>query len=410
MPHPTTVSLVRCQDYDLAQVEAAIRRSVELLGGMSAFVKPGQRVLLKPNLLRPTPPERACTTHPTVVASVAKLVIEAGARPVIIESPGGPYVEAVLRLNYRRTGMAWAAEVSGAELNYDTATVQVSHPEGVTLHRLDVLKPVAEADALINLAKLKTHNLSGLTVCVKNLFGIVPGVLKFSYHAKLRDAWRLCEGLVDIATFAKPVLNIVDAVVAMEGNGPSGGDPRRVGAILAGVNPFDVDVAAAALVNFDPALFVTTQVAVQRGLTTGRAEDLTWLGDPLDELRVSDFRKGAVAAVDPGIVPRKLLGLVTIGRPAPRSVGETPKGLSRYMLMYGGWFMRQLVILPHAGPKCIGCGVCVRSCPVGAITLVNKVAYMDPRKCIRCYCCHELCPEEAVVLERPWLGRLLLRR
>ncbi|MHB0856547.1 MAG: DUF362 domain-containing protein [Anaerolineae bacterium] len=397
--HPR-VALVACPDYDLERVEAAVRRAVDLLGGMGAFVQPGQRVLLKPNLLRALPPERAATTHPAVVAAVAKLVIEAGGRPVIADSPGGPYAEAMLRAVYRKSGMVWAAEVSGAELYYGTGSAQVPYPQGKVLHRLDIIQAALDADVLINLAKLKTHNLTTLTLAVKNLFGLVPGSLKISYHAKLQEAGLFTEGLLDIAAYARPALNLIDGIVAMEGNGPSGGDPRQLGALVAGADVVGVDLLATALVGVPPLDVRTTRTAQARGLTSGRLEDLEVLGDPLETLQARDWRMGAAIAVDPGLLPR-------IARKLLRS------GSSAGM----GWFgrvaynaaARQLVVAPRAGPLCVGCGFCAKHCPVEAITVVDSRALMALDRCIRCYCCHELCPYEAVTLRRPWVGRLLLR-
>ncbi|MFP3896938.1 MAG: DUF362 domain-containing protein [Anaerolineales bacterium] len=400
----TKVSLVRCDDYEPSRVESALRRNIDLLGGMESFVSPGQRVLLKPNLVRAVEPERAVSTHPTVVAAVAKLVREVGAVPVIVESPGGPYNAATLRGTYRRTEMDWAAEIGGAELNYNVEATQVSHPEGNVLRRLDVVQPLLEADAVINLAKLKTHNLTGLTLAVKNLFGLVPGIVKIGYHAKLQERRLFCEGLVDIFAYVQPVLNIMDAVVGMEGQGPSGGDPRPLNALIAGADALAVDVVSAALVGYEPLEVLTTRVAAERGLTTGRMEDISLLGESLAALQVDDFRRGVEADIDPGLLPgfvRRLVGL-----DGSRPEGEGGGGLIH--TLSHGWMWRQLVALPHAGEKCTGCGYCVDHCPVGAIEIVDGKAHMDPQTCIRCYCCHELCPQLAVELRRPLLGRLLL--
>ncbi len=402
------VSLIGCPDYDLGRVEAAIRRGLDLLGGMSAFVKPGQRVLLKPNLVRAVPPERAVSTHPTIVAAVARLVVEAGASPIIVESPGGPYTPGLLRASYRKTGMTWAAEMGGATLNYDVSTVQVSHPEGTLLHRLDLVRPAVEADAVINLAKLKTHNLTTLTLAVKNLFGLVPGTLKMGYHAKLQQADRFAQGLIDILTYVKPALNLVDAVVAMEGDGPSGGDPRQVGAIVVGTDALAVDIVCAALVGFDPLSVLTTQAAAELGLTSGRLEDISLLGDELKTLRVADFSRGTAFPFDPGILPRWLRGPALENQAAQGSGDGRARRKGWLPALATGWVWRQLVVVPHAGERCTGCGYCVKRCPVDAIQVVDGMARMDARKCIRCYCCHELCPEQAVRLRRPLLGRLVL--
>ena len=402
------VALTACADYDAARVEAAIRLTVDRLGGMGAFVKPGQRILLKPNLVRAAAPDRAISTHPTVVAAVAKLVVEAGGRPAIVESPGGPYSAAALRLIYRKTEMTWASEAGGAELNYDVATAQVSHPEGQMLHRLDLVQALLDADAVINLPKLKTHNLTTLTLAVKNLFGLVPGSLKISYHAKLQERERFCQGLVDILTYVKPTLNIMDAIVGMEGNGPSGGAPRALGVIIASADALAVDIVSAALVGIAPLRVQTTEVAARRGLTSGRLEDIELVGESLDQLRVADFRMGIEAEMDPGLLPKPLRKLVEIAQPGKYTERKDARGRGLGRALTSGWLWRQLVAVPRVGKGCLGCGVCAKHCPVGAIRMVDKRAQIDTRKCIRCYCCHELCPEEAIELRKPWLGRLLI--
>ena len=415
IPSKPQVALVRCADYDLARVTEAMQSALAPLGGMAAFVKPGQRVLLKANLLRPASPEIAATTHPAVVAAAAKLVIEAGGKPLIVDSPGGPYSPSLLRINYRKCQMTWAAQVSGAELNYDVSAVQVSHPEGRVLRRLDLIQPALDADVIINLPKIKTHNLTGLTLCVKNLFGLVPGALKIGYHAKLQEKERFCEGLVDILSYVRPALNIVDGIVAMEGEGPSGGEPRDLGVLLAGADALAVDTVAASLVGFDPLSLPILQVARRRGLCSGRLDDIELLGETLDSVRVSDFRPGTASAIDPGLMPRGLRWVARLGAETdaghqddalqPESAALRNKTLRA---LSAGWLWRQMIATPRAGEKCVGCGYCARHCPVQAIEVVDGLAIMDPVKCIRCYCCHELCPYLAVELYTPWLGRLLM--
>jgi len=297
--------------------------------------------------------------------------------------------------------MAWAAEASGAELNEDTATTQVSLPEGRILHRLDLVQPALDADVIINLPKLKTHNLTTLTLAVKNLFGLVPGALKIGYHGKMPEKDVFSQGLLDILTQVRPALHVMDAVVAMEGNGPSGGDPRQVATILAGADALALDVVAAALVGVDPLDVSTTAAAVERGLTTGRLQDVTLAGDPLDALRVADFRRGVNAAIDPGLLPPWVSRL--FGAPE----GER---WTLFQALSTGWLSKQLVAYPRAGAECTACGFCVRHCPVEAIRVRDGRARMDTGRCIRCYCCHELCPHDAVELRQTLIGRLVSGR
>lgn len=410
---PVVVAVVRCVDYE--QVEGALRRALELVGGMGQYVQAGQRVVLKPNLLRAMPPEAGVTTHPSVVRAVARLVQEVGATPVIADSPGGPFTPLMLRRLYQKTGMSQVAEETGAELNYDTAVTRVPNPHGGLLRLVEVMSAVATADAVINLPKLKTHNLTRLTVAVKNLFGVIPGLTKMGYHAKLRDAHAFSQGLVDIERCVRPVLSITDAVVAMDGNGPSGGDLFDGQVLLVSPDALATDVVAMTLVGWEPLSMPTIKVAAEWGMTTGRLEDVELRGNPLEDLRFHGFRPGIATAVDPGIVPRRLLrrlrsvlairspdGVPVKGDLVPDAadVGTVPSGIR-------GWATRQLVVTPQAGAGCTGCGYCAEHCPVGVIRIDGRRAHMDPNVCIRCYCCHELCPQLAVELRRPWLGRLL---
>ena len=180
------MSLIRCSSYETTQVEAALRQLLEPLGGMQAFVQPGQRVLLKPNLLMPVRPARAVTTHPAVVEAVIRMVQEQRAEPFIVESPGGPLHNNLgMRRVYRDTGIMEVAERTGITLHYDSASSQVPAPGGALLKRIDIIDAWQEADVVIGMPKLKTHGKTTITGAVKNLFGIVPGLLKTAYHSKL---------------------------------------------------------------------------------------------------------------------------------------------------------------------------------------------------------------------------------
>jgi len=377
------VYIARCPDYEEIHVSAAVRESVDALGGIRAFIKPGQRVLIKPNLLRPTPPERGITTHPSVVSAVVRLVQKAGATPIIADSPGGPHNKTFVRLTYERTGMAAIARGTGALCSDDMRTTHVPYPPGHLLKQLDMLALAAEADAIINLPRLKTHGLTLFTGAIKNLFGVIPGLTKSAYHARLPDVKLFSQLLVDIHQCCAPVLTVMDAVTGMEGSGPSHGALRDVGLILASGDGIALDVVATSLVGIAPLAVPTLAAAAQWGLTSGRIEDLDILGMPLAEARLSP--------------PFKL----------PETVIGSYSSLQRLILQF--WPSHFLDVYPTANERCVACGTCVDACPVKAISIVEGRARMNAGTCIRCYCCHELCPHNAVDLKRRPLAWLFSR-
>ena len=378
----SSVTLVRCTEYAKEQVEGAVRQAVDLLGGMSRFVQPGQRVLVKPNLLQSSDPAKAIITHPTVVRAVVRLVQEAGARALIADNP---FVPPISRRGwdslYERTGYAAIAAETGAELNDSIVPQQRPHPEGELIKLVDTSSFLSECDVVISVPKLKTHSLMRYTGAVKNLFGIVPGTTKAGYHVKLQTAERFAVMLLDLASFVRPALTVMDAVVGMDGDGPSAGQPFPIGAILAAPDPVALDVAALALVGHKPVSVPTVAGAVARGWTTGRTSDLEILGEDLAAMTVPGFRLPPGGRSEMDYVPLFL-----------RPVGT-----------------RILVPSPFVTELCVGCGLCIENCPVQTIYAVNGRAQIDLSNCIRCYCCHEVCPEQAIVLRQPWLGRKLAR-
>lgn len=384
----TQVYAASCPDY--GQAEACIRTLVEQMGGMGRFVRPGERIVLKANLLRAAPPESAICTHPAVVEAVAKLVKEAGGTPVICDSPGGAlHKEAVLRSLYEKTGMAAAAAAAGAELSMDSSTRTVSLPEGKVLRQAEIITPVAEADGVIDLCKMKTHVLMSMTGAVKNLFGVIPGLSKVGYHATHPDHATFADVLLDLTGYVKPRLSLMDGILAMEGDGPgSSGTPRQAGLLLAAANPLALDTAAGAIMNLPRQDNPVLLAAERRGLTPCRMEDVELIGGTVEELRMADYKF-------PASTKSNLMDFLgPLARPAERlckkALSQTPR---------------------IDGAKCVGCGICAKSCPGQAIAMTapGKKARISQNACIHCYCCHELCPQKAVELHQSWLGRLLTK-
>lgn len=384
----TQVYAASCPDY--GQAEGAIRALVEQMGGMGRFVRPGERIVLKANLLRAAPPESAICTHPAVVEAVAKLVKEAGGTPVICDSPGGAlHKEAVLRSLYEKTGMAAAAAAAGAELSMDSSTRTVSLPEGKVLRQAEIITPVAEADGVIDLCKMKTHVLMSMTGAVKNLFGVIPGLSKVGYHATHPDHATFADVLLDLTGYVRPRLSLMDGILAMEGDGPgSSGTPRQAGLLLAAANPLALDTAAGAIMNLPRQDNPVLLAAERRGLTPCRMEDVELIGGTVEELRMADYKF-------PASTKSNLMDFLgPLARPAERlckkALSQTPR---------------------IDGAKCVGCGICAKSCPGQAIAMTapGKKARISQKACIHCYCCHELCPQKAVELHQSWLGRLLTK-
>ncbi len=368
-----TVSVVRCARYEADDIRSALRRALEPLGGIEAFVKSGQRVLLKPNLLSAKDPLRAITTHPALVEAVAEEVRRAGAVPFIGDSPGGA-IRGIKRV-WANTGMEDMARRAGIELVNFEASGSKAIPFGA--YTFYVSKPVLDADVIINLPKLKTHSLTLMTCAVKNMFGVMPGFRKGEQHKRYPKPREFAEMLVHLYKLVTPSLNVVDAVLAMEGNGPSSGKPRMLGMLMAGEDAVAIDAVAARIIGFPDGFIDTTRIAAGMGLGEGNVEKLTLFGDAAAE-RVEGFELPTNRAIK--LVPGPLVKLI-----APL-VWVKP------------------VIVPST---CTGCGFCAESCPVQTIRKEGSVYRIDDKRCIRCMCCHELCPESSIEIKLSFLARFI---
>jgi len=379
------VYIVQCKDYD--DVEDRLAALIDLMGGMGRFAKQGEKIVLKVNLLREARPEEAVSTHPSVVAAVGRLAREAGAAPVIADSPGGGYryTRKTLDKIYHTSGMHQAANQAGIAVNWDTTARPVSYAEGILTKHFDIITPVYEADAVFNLCKMKTHLFTVMTGAIKNIFGVIPGLSKTGYHAKLHDVQRFAGMLLDLSQYIAPRLTIMDAVVAMEGDGPGTGDPRSVGLLIGSENPLALDVAATEIMGLKRTENPVIMEAERRDLKPNRLEDIEIIGADMADVRVPDFKRTQVSG-----------GSLGLDR------------MPWYQRLLEPLFKDAYTVRPRViWHRCVACGTCIEGCPMGAISLVDERASIADDKCIRCYCCHEICPEEAIGLHSSWLYQLI---
>jgi uncharacterized protein (DUF362 family)/Pyruvate/2-oxoacid:ferredoxin oxidoreductase delta subunit len=384
-----TVCVVRCKSYQ--EIEGKVKELLQLLGGIEKFLSPGDRVALKPNLLRAAHPEKAVTTHPSLVSAVGEVAIAAGGSPFLIDSPTGgyPYTRLALERLYRETGMEEAAREAGVDLNYRTDSQEVSFSEGLLTKHFEILSPLLEADLVINLPKLKTHVFLAMTGAVKNLFGALPGLIKPGYHAKLIEAELFAQMLLDLAACLGPRLTIMDAVVGMEGDGPGGGGSCPIGLLLGAENPLALDVVVGEIMGLPRDSNPLLLEAEKQGRGPTRMEEINLVGLDPAELRVEDFQLPSSVSPETGL--RRVSWLQRTFLP----------------LVKGGLTLQPRVI----AKDCIACEECLLICPEGVISLRGEEhvhAWIDDQGCIRCYCCHETCPENAIELHKSLLYKLII--
>lgn len=356
------VCLARCSDY--ASAAAAVDRAVCGLGGMGAFVRPGQKVLIKPNLLTDARPEEAVTTHPEMVRSVIRSVRGAGAEPWVGDSPANV---ADLARVWDRTGMASVCQEESVPLvNLEKAGSETFRDSGISF---TIARPVLESDAVISVPKIKTHVLTGLTASVKNLYGVVPGFQKTALHKQYPRVPEFSEMLAVVYGKVRPVLAIADGVVAMDGDGPSAGRPFPLGLVGASADGVALDAVFCRMIGMDPAQIAHLAAAERRGFGVCRIGDIRVEGDG-EGNAVRSFR--LPRTVPTALIPRWLIRLV-----APAF-----------------WHR------PVFGTACVSCGKCVKACPADALRMGSAGRpVLDPDACLACCCCHEICPARAIEMK-----------
>lgn len=373
-----SVSVRRLSGYE--EVASEMRKLLFPLGGMKAFVKPGDKVLLKPNLLGPFRPERAVTTHPAVVEAVATLVLEAGGRCYVGDSSGCGSHEAVLKATgigevIRKLNLEWADLDTPAEFEF---------PNALVARKISLGAPLAQMNKIINLPKAKTHVQMVATGAMKNLYGYLPGTSKSEYHYRLKTREWLAELQLDLSVALPPVLNIMDAVVAMEGEGPSGGTPRHLGFLAASTETVALDMITFQAMNLDPDDVPLLAAAKRRPYGTTDWNKIELIGATPEDLLCKDFKHIRQLGN-----PLRLL-------PLPQKVLD--------------FVQQRWKAVPHIDKrKCVKCMQCKKGCPVRPPAInPERSAVADPALCIKCYCCHEFCPVKAISVNPTFLERFLL--
>lgn len=381
------VALSACDCYDIKLLESILREHFEMLG-ITSEVFAGKRVAIKPNLIMKKPPEYAATTSPELLDALLNILDECDCASVTIaESSGGPYTAQSLEASYRICKLADVVSAHKAVLNFDTSFRETEVPNGRIVKKFDIISPICDADVVINLPRLKTHSLTGMSGAVKNYFGTVPGLEKFELHARFPDYNDFSSMLVDLCTLIHErayTINILDAVVGMEGNGPTGGKPRKIGCILTSRSAFKLDTIARELINAGDVL--TVNEAHSRGLAPTDASEVYVVGDDYERFVLRDFK-----------------------RPDSRKHGK----IAVLQTFSGGIIGEYFRPRPVVGNDCVGCGECERSCPKKAITMREKGGKRRPQidldSCIRCFCCQELCPRHTIKVKKRGVVALINR-
>ncbi|MEN8152667.1 MAG: DUF362 domain-containing protein [Acidobacteriota bacterium] len=377
------VVVIECRSYDPEEVKTAISRGLDLLGGTDRIFNKSENVLLKPNILVGDNPDKGVITHPEIFNAVAETLQKNNLNLSYGDSPGfGSPKRAA-----EKSGLSNIAKKKGIKLADFETIVHSPFEKGIILKNIPIAKGVLESDAIVSISKMKTHGFTRITGAVKNQFGCVPGLLKSEFHVKMPDIFDFSKVLIDINNFLKPQLYIMDGIIAMEGNGPRGGELISMNVILFSKDPVALDSVFCKLIDLDPEFVPTMKFGMESGLGTFKYNEIDILGDYKDSLINKKFkvvRKPPDRFISSKNFPPFLKNLIS------------PKPVIDYEM-------------------CVNCGKCVLQCPTDPKSVdwshKKHAPYpsFDYNSCIRCYCCQELCPHKAITIKTPLLGKIIGR-
>ncbi len=384
------VAAVKCKTYETSEVAKALTALLEPIGGLGAYVQPGQKVLIKPNLLAPRPPETAVTTHPALIIAIAEGIKKLGALPFIGDSPGGFGILERIEQLWEITGMKQAAAASGATLvNFEKSRFKEFE---LALGKKKIKIPIAacvleDFEVVINVPKFKTHDLTITTGAIKNMFGVMPGLTKVQLHKLAPKKEDFSALLVALFSKVAPQLNIMDGILGMEGEGPgSSGTPVATGFLLAADNALAMDMIQAEIMNIPTANVPIIAAAVKENLGPKNLSEIELKGALIKELRPAKF------ILPPG-----------------SSLTEKIPGFLVPLVSYIARLVRLTdPVVNHE--LCTRCQICVKSCPVQAITKAKGKIKVNYRQCIECFCCIELCPTKAMTIKKSLILKLATKK
>ena len=354
--------------YNLRKVRLLLEEILSVSWTGFSALKPGDHILLKPNLLSAKPPEAAVTTHPVVLEAMIQILLGAGCKITVGDSPAIQRFSTVVK----KAGLQFLEKrysVCFQELN---DPVEIKGLEGGIFKTFEVSRHCLETDYFINIAKFKTHSMMGLTLSVKNLFGCIPGKKKAAWHLAIgKDRNRFARMLAELAAILPVDFHIIDGITGMEGNGPGNGTPVNLGILLGGENAPAVDIIAAGMIGMSPLDLLTCRAAAEINAGPGSREEIFIQGD----------------------LPPHL--------PFPFKLPEPTQTDWHLPSFFKGVLRWAFLPLPSVNrDRCRGCLFCRDVCPPGAISEKNGRISIKGNLCIRCYCSQEVCPENAITFKK----------
>ncbi len=377
------VSVLPLSEYSAESARTALLGLLSPLGYPDKIMA-GTKIVIKANLVSAMKPEQAATTHPVLLSALVDILVERGAEVVVGDSPGGLYNAAFVGRVYTKTGMRELLS-HGARLNEDFSEKAATFSEAKVLKDFTYTAYLDSADMIINFCKLKSHGMMGMSCAAKNMFGVIPGIIKPEYHFRFPKYEDFADMIVDLDEYFHPEISIADAVIGMEGNGPTAGTPKHIGCLLASHSPHNLDTVAAKILGFTREELPILNAAYKRGMTVESFEDIPLIGTT-DGLLLSDFKR---------VVEKN-------------SLEFSGDGKSGVKMLFSALAAKILRTRPRLkNDLCVGCGVCRDICPAKAIIInKKKKAVIDKKKCIRCFCCQEFCPKSAMKVHRTFIASL----